>query len=89
MVQVNIYYSLRKNKENLPTLKLFADEDCARVDQTTFMYWSEPCYGKFVLDVKGWAYVDAVTTREEYLHELESLPIPPPNLLKILKELKR
>lgn len=71
MVQVHIFYSLRKTKENLPELKLFADEDCARLDQEIFKFWDSPCYGSFLLEVSGVAYVDAVTTREDYMKELE------------------
>ena len=85
MVQIKIYYSLRKNGINLPTLKLFADEECAIVDQEIFKFWEKPCYGSFPLDVKGTAYIDLVETREEYLTELEKLGIPN----KILNKLKR
>jgi len=86
MVQVNIYYSLRKNENDLPSLRLFADELCARLDQEYFKYWDKPCYGSFVLDVKGTAYIDAVFTKEEYINELIDK-----NLLKkeLLAELER
>lgn len=52
-------------------MRLFSDGDCARYDQ--LLYGSEG-YGSFSLTVEGIAYIDAVTTREEYIDELLKLP---------------
>lgn len=87
MVQVKIFYSLRKTN-GLPTLKLFADELCAKSDQELFKFWKEPCYGNFNLDVKGYAYVDAVVTREDYIKELEHLD-KSTKISKIIENLRR
>lgn len=85
MVQINIFYSIRKDENNLPTLKLFADEECAKADQEFFNFWDIPCWGAFPLEVSGVAYIDAVVTREEYIKELESSKNLPKNLLHMLR----
>ena len=85
MVKVNVYYSIRKDESNLPSIKFFADEQCAKEDQEYFKYWSEPCYGMFVMDVKGTAYIESVCTPEEFIEELKKLPKIPTTLIKRLK----
>ena len=85
MVKVDVYYSIRKNDKNLPVIKFFADELCAKEDQDYFQYWEEPCYGKFMMDVKGSAYVESVCTVEQFIEELKILPKIPNSLIKRLK----
>ena len=85
MVQLNIYYSVRKADDNLPTLKFFVDEECAKLDQEHFKFWEKSCHGFFGLDIKGTAYIDQVVTKEEYIEELENMTNPPTDLIKQLK----
>lgn len=85
MVKIDVYYSIRKDENNLPTVKFFVDEMCAKEDQKYFKYWEQPCYGKFMMDVKGSTYIDAVCTIEEFIEELKNLPKIPTILIKRLK----
>lgn len=75
MIQVKIFYSIRKEANNKASLQLFADEISAQTDQKLhglYNSWSSPCIGHFIIEQDGGAsYIDAIKTREEYISELK------------------
>lgn len=87
MIKVNIYYSIRKDRDGFPTIQLFAEEECAKIDQEIFKFWEKPCFGSIEWEVSGVAHMEAVTTREEYIKELKTFSDVPKNVIQDLQRL--
>lgn len=75
MIQVKIYYNIRRLDENQVEVKLFSEKRFAELDQTlpfSDYKWDESSVSFFVLSVeKNTVYIDEVMTKEDYIKHLK------------------